>query len=55
MTTYRERLKAGVHTAQATPADLTIDQLKAQLKDLGQPTSGNKDELAKRLEKAQKS
>jgi hypothetical protein len=52
MTTYRDRHLAGHYADPA--AELTADQLKAQLKALGQPVSGTKAELEKRLAKAQK-
>lgn len=36
-------------TLEEQVASLTVDELKANLKDLGEPVSGNKDELQARL------
>jgi hypothetical protein len=54
MTTYRDRLIAGIHDAPDTEQDRTVEQLKAALKALDQPVSGSKAELEKRLAEAQK-
>jgi hypothetical protein len=54
MTTYRDRLEAGIHDAPGTTSSKTVAQLKTALAALGQPTTGNKDELTERLEQAQK-
>lgn len=52
MTAYRDRLIAGIH--DAPQADKSTAELKAALKALDQPVSGNKAELEKRLATAQK-
>jgi hypothetical protein len=54
MTTYRDRLEAGLHTAPDADQDRTVEDLKRALKTLGQPVSGTKTELEKRLADAQK-
>lgn len=52
MTTYRDRLNAGTHTADPPDEDLTVDQLKTRLRALDQPVYGTKAELQERLEQA---
>lgn len=54
MTAYRDRLLAGVHTAPDAQTDQTVDELKDALRALGQPVSGTKSELEKRLADARK-
>jgi predicted nucleic acid-binding Zn ribbon protein len=54
MTTYRDRLIAGIHDAPGTEADKTVADLKAALKALDQPVTGNKQELEQRLSEARK-
>jgi hypothetical protein len=54
MTTYRDRLIAGTHDAPDADQDKSVDDLKEALRVLGQPVSGSKAELEKRLAKAQK-
>lgn len=54
MTTYRDRLIAGIHDAPNTAADKSTAELKDALRALGQPVSGTKGELEKRLADAQK-
>lgn len=39
--------------SEAAPADLTVSELKAKLKDLGLPVTGTKSILVTRLEEAQ--
>ena len=53
VTTYRDRHLAGVYAAPDAEQDRTVAELKDALKVLGQPVSGSKAELEKRLEKAQ--
>ena len=53
MTTYRDRLIAGVHDAPTAASEKNVAELKEALAALGQPVSGSKAELQKRLEKAQ--
>lgn len=54
MTTYRDRLNAGLHTAPDANQERTVNDLKTALKALGQPVSGTKAELETRLAEAQK-
>jgi hypothetical protein len=54
MTTYRDRLIAGIHDAPGTEADKTVADLKAALKALDQPVTGNNQELEQRLSEARK-
>jgi hypothetical protein len=54
MTSYRDRLNAGLHDAPDQATDRTVDQLKTALTALGQPVSGSKAELEKRLATAQR-
>jgi hypothetical protein len=54
LTTYRDRLNAGLHDSPNAAGSKTVDQLKTALAALGQPTTGNKTELEKRLKQAQK-
>jgi predicted nucleic acid-binding Zn ribbon protein len=53
VTTYRDRLIAGIHDAPGTEADKTVADLKAALRALDQPVSGSKAELEQRLADAQ--
>jgi hypothetical protein len=54
MTTYRDRHLAGIHADPNAEQDRSVDDLKEALRVLGQPVSGTKAELEKRLAKAQK-
>lgn len=54
MTTYRDRHLAGLHANPDLEQERSVDELKEALRVLGQPVSGSKAELEKRLAKAQK-
>jgi hypothetical protein len=54
MTTYRDRHLAGIHADPNAAEDRGVADLKEALRVLGQPVSGSKAELEKRLAKAQK-
>jgi hypothetical protein len=54
MTTYRDRLIAGIHDAPDTAKDKTVNDLKDALRALDQPVSGSKAELEQRLAEARK-
>lgn len=52
-TVYEDDAAAADDDAEEVDIDeLTVDELKAELHSLGEPTSGNKAELQKRLKKA---
>lgn len=53
MTTYRDRHLAGLYDTSGNK-DKTVAELKDALKALDLPTTGTKDELAKRLSDAGK-
>jgi hypothetical protein len=53
MTTYRDRHLAGLYDPPNTDTDKTVADLKEALRVLGQPVSGSKSDLEKRLAKAQ--
>lgn len=49
MTEYQRETGSNIN-----PEDVSVEELKDELRDLDQPVSGNKDELIERLEDARK-
>ncbi len=52
VTYYRNRMNNGDFDAKPNPDESTVADLKDQLRELGQPTSGSKAELVARIEEA---